>query len=115
MQSQIKSALHILVGQSKKDKALLTSKTRSIDILHSMIWHKEPFLPPHKHSAVPLIILDRAPRFLHIALDLLERREPAPVRHVVFIGGAPILREEPVSVPDYLRVKVGRQFGPVIG
>lgn len=83
--------------------------------MHTMVWHKEPFLPSHENGAPVPTIIHRQIGLLQIVLHLTERRKALPVHHIFSFGGAPPLREEAVSTTDDLRVEIGRELRPIVG
>jgi hypothetical protein len=92
----------------------LTCKTRTADVLHAMVGHKELLLPPHEHSP-SVSIFHSQMRFLELVSDMSEGWETTPVNHVLLLCSAPASGEETVPAPDDLRVKERRELRPVVG
>lgn len=69
-----------------------TLKAGTGDLAYTMVWHKELFLPAHKHIfTIAAILVMEVRRLFGLLTDCTPGGKPRPSFYVVFVGGTPVL------------------------
>jgi hypothetical protein len=92
---------------------ILTRKTCTINVLHTMIWHQEPLLPPHKDStSIPIV--HRQIRPFELMFHMSESRKTLPMNHIFLLVCPPILGQKPIPTANYFCIEIRSELRPII-
>jgi hypothetical protein len=78
-----------------------------------MIWHKEPFFPPHE-DGTSITVARSEQGLLEVILYVLEGWETLPVHHVFLFSRTPVLSEETISAANNFGIKISGEFWPIL-
>lgn len=92
-------------------------EARSVDLPHTVVWHKKVLLPAHEDVLATCPVLAVKVRSFGLSCEWAPGGEAVPMLHVCTLVGSPILMlgDKAISGPNDLAFKVGCQTGVVFG